>query len=35
MVGVKIYATHMKTRKTNCDKIQEKVKNVIGPCKWG
>ena len=35
MVGVKLMATFLHTRKVNCDDIQEKVKKVIGPWKGG
>ena len=35
MVGVKLMATFLHTRKVNCDDLQNKVKNVIGPWKGG
>ena len=35
MVGVKLKASYLHTRKTNCDELQEKVKNVIGSWKAG
>ena len=35
MVGVKLKASYLHTRKTNCDELQERVKNVIGPWKGG
>ena len=35
MVGVKLRASYKSTRKTNCDELQEKVRNVIGPWKGG
>ena len=31
MVGVKLKATFLQTRKVNCDDLQEKVNNVIRP----
>ena len=33
MVGVKLKASYLHTRKTNCYELQEKVKNVIGSWK--
>ena len=35
MVGVKLKASFIQTRKTNCDDIQERVNNVIRPWKGG
>ena len=35
MVGVKLKASYQNTRKTNCDELLERVKNVIGPWKGG
>ena len=35
MVGVKLKATFLQTRKVNCDDLQEKVNNVIRPWKGG
>ena len=35
MVGVKLRSSFLATRKVNCDELQEKVKNVIGPWKGG
>ena len=35
MVGVKLQASYLHTRKTNCDELQIRVKNVIGPWKGG
>ena len=33
MIGVQLKATHTQTRKSNCDQLQDKVKNTIGPWK--
>ena len=35
MVGVKLKASFIQTRKVNCDELQEKVSNVIRPWKGG
>ena len=35
MVGVKLKASYLQTRKINCDDLQEKVNNVIKPWKGG
>ena len=35
MVGVKLCANYRETRSTNCNELQDKVKNVIGPWKSG
>ena len=35
MVGVQLKASFIQTRKDNCDKLQEKVQNVIRPWKGG
>ena len=35
MVGVKLMATAQKTRKINCDELQERVQNTIGPWRGG
>ena len=35
MVGVKLQATHTQTRKANCDILQERVSNIIGPWRGG
>ena len=35
MVGVQLTANYSSTRKLNGDKLQEKVKNIIGPWKGG
>ena len=35
MVGVQLMASFLHTRKSNCDVLQDKVKNVIGPWKAG
>ena len=35
MVGVKLLATFTKTRKTNCDTLQDTVSNTVGPWKGG
>ena len=35
MVGVKLTASYQKTRKLNCDELQDKVKNIIGAWKGG
>ena len=35
MVGVQLKATYTQTRKINCDKLQEKVSNTVGPWKGG
>ena len=35
MLGVKLNASFLQTRKTNCDDLQERVNNVIRPWKGG
>ena len=35
MVVVKLRSSFLPTRKVNCDELQDKVKNVIGPWKGG
>ena len=35
MVGVQLKATYTQTRKINCDILQEKVSNVVGPWRGG
>ena len=35
MVGVKLKSSFLQTRKVNCDELQDKVRNVIGPWKGG
>ena len=35
MVGVKLLSSYIKTRKTNCDELQEKVRNVTGSWRAG
>ena len=35
MVGVKLRSSFIQTRKVNCDELQQKVSNVIGPWKGG
>ena len=35
MVDVKLKSSFLQTRKVNCDELQDKVRNVIGPWKGG
>ena len=35
MIGVKLLSTYQKTRKVNCDELQTRVQNTIGPWKGG
>ena len=35
MIGVKLLSTYQKTRKVNCDEIQDRVKQTIGPWRGG
>ena len=35
MIGVKLLATAQKTRKVNCDELQDRVQNTIGPWRGG